>query len=281
MGGQTADSGASDPVSGRTGTGASPHVGVVVPAKDEAARIGSTVAALLASPGVAAVVVVDDGSTDDTGARARAAGADVVRHGRNRGKAAALETGAARLAVLEARSRAMSPANDAGWPLLFVDADLGQTAANTLVLAEPVLAGEADLAIAVLPPQSRPGGGRGFVVRLARRGIVHATGWTPTQPLSGMRCLTREAFEAARPLAYGWGVETAMTIDLLTAGYRVVEVPCDLQHRVTGADWRGQLHRVRQYRDVARGLAIRRARRAAPLGVLRRLPRRVALRSRP
>jgi hypothetical protein len=281
MGGQTGGSGAGDPLPGGIGTGPVAHVGVVVPAKDEAARIGSTVTALLASPGVAAVVVVDDGSTDDTGEHARAAGADVVRHERNRGKAAALETGAARLAVLEARSRAMSPASGTGWPLLLVDADLGQTAANTLVLTEPVLAGDADLAIAVLPPQSRPGGGRGFVVRLARRGIVHATGWTPTQPLSGMRCLTREAFEAARPLAHGWGVETAMTIDLLTAGYRVVEVPCDLQHRVTGADWRGQLHRVRQYRDVARGLAVRRARRAAPLRVLRRLPRRVALRSRP
>jgi hypothetical protein len=337
MAGQTAGFGTGDPGADAIGTGRAAHVGVVVPAKDEAARIASTVTALVASPGVTAVVVVDDGSTDDTGARARAAGADVVRHGRNRGKAAALETGAARLAVLEARSRAQADAATAqgptsrgatpeaatseaatsegatpeaamseaamseaatseaatsegagtswasstGWPLLFVDADLGETAANTLVLAEPVLAGEADLAIAVLPPQSRPGGGRGFVVRLARRGIVHATGWTPTQPLSGMRCLTREAFEAARPLAHGWGVETAMTIDLLTAGYRVVEVPCDLQHRVTGADWHAQLHRLRQYRDVARGLAVRRARRAAPLRVLRRLPRRVALRSRP
>jgi hypothetical protein len=254
-------------------------VGVVVPAKDEAARIAATVAALVASPRVAAVVVVDDGSSDDTAARARAAGADVVRHSRNRGKAAALETGAARLAILEALDSVTTDAP--ARPLLLVDADLGASAANTLVLAGPVLAGEADLAIAVLPPQERPGGGRGFVVRLARRGIVRATGWAPTQPLSGMRCLTREAFEAARPLAHGWGVETAMTIDLLAAGYRVVEVPCDLQHRVTGADWRGQLHRLRQYRDVARGLAVRRARRAVPLRLLRRLPRRGAPRSRP
>jgi len=282
MGGQSFDLGPDDGVpAGVQGPGGAGMVGVVVPAKDEAARIASTVAALVASSRVAAVVVVDDGSTDDTAARARAAGADVVRHGRNRGKASALETGAARLAVLEARSRGHAAATGTGWPLLFVDADLGDSAGNALVLAEPVLDGEADLAIAVLPPQARPGGGRGFVVRLASRGIVHATGWTPTQPLSGMRCLTREAFEAARPLAHGWGVETAMTIDLLTAGYRVVEVPCDLQHRVTGADWHGQLHRMRQYRDVARGLAVRRARRAAPLRLLRRLPRRVALRSRP
>jgi hypothetical protein len=81
-----------------------------------------------------------------------------------------------------------------------------------------------------------------------------------------MRCLTRAAFDAAQPLARGWGVETAMTIDLLRAGYRVVEVPCDLQHRVTGADWRGHVHRARQYRDVVLAVLIRRLglRRAAP-----------------
>ena len=103
------------------------------------------------------------------------------------------------------------------------------------------------------------------MVRLAREGIRSLTGWTPTQPLSGMRCLTREAYDAAQPFAAGWGVETAMTIDVLAAGLRVAEVPCALHHRVTGSDWRGQLHRAAQYRDVWRALAVRRlrARRAA------------------
>ena len=136
------------------------------------------------------------------------------------------------------------------------------------------------MTIAVLPPQASPGGGRGLVVNGSRGGIVQATGWTATQPLSGMRCLTREAFEAARPLAHGWGVETALTIDLLTAGYRVVEVPCDLQHRVTGADWRAQVHRAaavpgrrprpgRPARAAGRPLA-----RAAPATRARAAPRR-------
>lgn len=53
-----------------------------------------------------------------------------------------------------------------------------------------------------------------------------------------------------------------MTIDLLRRGYRVLEVPCDLQHRVTGTDLRSQLHRARQYRDVALALAVRRLRMA-------------------
>jgi Glycosyl transferase family 2 len=220
----------------------------VVPAKDEAARIGRTVRAVAALPEVGHVVVVDDGSGDRTAELAEVAGATVVRHPRNRGKAAAMMTGAAYAA-------------EHGWgqaPLLFVDADLEDSAAALDVLARPVLAGDADLTIAVLPPQLTSGGGHGFVVRLSRNGIRDLTGFEAQQPLSGMRCLTREAYVAAQPFARGWGVETAMTIDVLDAGLRVQEVPCELQHRVTGADWRGQLHRAKQYRDVALALAVRR-----------------------
>lgn len=240
-------------------------VAVVIPAKDEAERISATVTSALLIPGVDIVIVVDDGSSDDTAALAYAAGATVMRHDRNRGKAAAMVTGADRAVAYDDEH----PLDDGGHrALLFVDADLEGTAINTAPLAALVLAGEADMTIAVLPAQKVAGGGRGLVVRLARSGIRRATGWTPTQPLSGMRCLTREAFAAALPLAGGWGVETGLTIDLLQAGMRVVEVPCVLHHRVTGRDWRGQLHRARQYRDVARALASRRLRRAVPLSWL-------------
>jgi len=234
-----------------------PHaVAVVIPAKDEADRIASTVRAAAAIPSVDLVVVVDDGSHDQTAQVARAAGADVTRHERNRGKGATMQTGAAYVA----RHEAALVGVDGSPPraLLFVDADLGDSARNTAALTEPVLAGAADMTIAVLPPQEQPGGGRGFVVRLARDGIEKATGWTATQPLSGMRCLTREAFGAALPLAAGWGVEVGLTIDLLGKGLRVLEVPCDLHHRVTGRDLRSQLHRAAQYRDVQRALLLRR-----------------------
>lgn len=241
---------------------------VVIPAKDEAERVAATVRAAKAMPGVEVVVVVDDGSTDATLRVAADAGAVAIRHPHNRGKAAAMQTGAARVARLDAADGRAAPR-----ALLFVDADLQESAANTIELAGPVLRGEAEMTIAVLPPQERAGGGRGFVVRLARNGIEQATGFTATQPLSGMRCITREAFEAARPLAKGWGVETGLTIDVLLAGYRVVEVPCDLQHRVTGTDFRAQVHRAKQYRDVGRALAVRWLRRATPLRVLGLLPR--------
>jgi glycosyltransferase involved in cell wall biosynthesis len=227
----------------------------VIPAKDEADRVAATVSATARIPHVDLVIVVDDGSHDATGATARAAGAIVIRHPRNRGKAAAMESGAA-----EVERRDLAEQRAVPTALLFVDADLEDSALQTAALAAPILSGEADMAVAVLPPQKQAGGGRGFVVRLARDGIRKATGYVATQPLSGMRCVTREAFDAARPLAAGWGVEVGLTIDVLRGGYRVREVPCELHHRVTGRDLRAQLHRAAQYRDVARALAVRRFR---------------------
>jgi glycosyltransferase involved in cell wall biosynthesis len=222
---------------------------VVIPAKDEADRIAATVKAVQELPGADLVVVVDDGSADGTARVAGQAGAKVVRHGRNRGKGAAMESGAEVVRLLD-------EGRDKPRHLLFLDADLAETAREAAPLVEPVRRGEADMTIAVFSTTVKLGG-HGFVVRLSRDGIRRATGWEATQPLNGQRCLTRAAFEAARPLAAGFGVETALTIDLLLKGFRVTEVEVPLAHRATGTDWRSQVHRARQFRDVARALAVR------------------------
>jgi hypothetical protein len=226
-------------------------VAVIIPARDEAARIQATVAAAAGLPGVAFVVVVDDGSRDATAELARRAGAVVVRHARNRGKGAAMETGADAVRLVDQREARESPRH-----LLFLDADLAGTAALAGPLAEPVLAGTADMTIAVFSATVKLGG-HGLVVGLSGAGIRRATGWRPAQPLNGQRCLTRAAFDAARPLAPGWGVETGLTIDLLRQGLRVTEVRVDLAHRATGTGPRAQLHRARQLAGVARALAVR------------------------
>ena len=75
-----------------------------------------------------------------------------------------METGAARVAALD---------DESGLPpsvLLFVDADLGESRRGHRGPAGPVLSGDADMTIAVLPPQPPPGGGHGFVVNLSRDG---------------------------------------------------------------------------------------------------------------
>jgi hypothetical protein len=231
---------------------ASDEVAVVIPARNEADRIQATVTAALGLSDVALVIVVDDGSKDGTAAAARRAGAVVTRHARNRGKGAAMETGAEAAGLIDQREHRDRPRH-----LLFLDADLAGTAALAGPLIDPVLAGRADMTIAVFAATVKLGG-HGLVVGLSGTGIRRATGWQPAQPLNGQRCLTRAAFEAARPLAHGWGVETGLTIDLLRKGMRVTEVEVELAHRATGTGMRAQLHRAHQLTDVARALAARR-----------------------
>jgi hypothetical protein len=227
-------------------------VAVVIPAKDEAQRIRATVTAAAELPGTSLVVVVDDGSVDGTGAIARDAGAVVTRHPRNRGKAAAMETGAEAVRLLDQQENRAEPRH-----LLFLDADLADSAAFAAPLTQPVINGEADMTIAAFSSTVKLGG-HGVVVGLSSSGTRRAIGWSPAQPLNGQRCLTRAAFEAARPLAAGFGVETALTIDLARQGLRITEVEVPLAHRATGTDLRSQLHRARQLADVARALATRR-----------------------
>jgi len=230
-----------------------PPVAVVIPAYNEAERIGATVSAALTLPGVDHVVVASDGSTDATVQVALAAGASVWRTARNQGKAAAMEAGAAAVRAIDRRDPGGGPRH-----LLFLDADVGATAAGAGPLIEPVAEGAADMTVAVFATRVKLGG-HGLVVRLSGAGIARATGWTPAQPLNGQRCLTRAAFEAARPLARGFGVETAMSIDLKRKGLRITEVEVDMAHRATGRDLAAQLHRARQLADVARAIIPRAA----------------------
>jgi len=226
-------------------------VAIVIPACNESDRIQATVKAAAGVPGADMIVVVDDGSGDDTGFVAENAGAIVLRHGRTRGKGAAMETGAEAVGLLERNEDRPVRRH-----LLFLDADLAESAAYGTALVQPVRDGQADMTIAVFSERVRAGG-HGFVVALSGSGIRRATGWLPAQPLNGQRCLTRVAFEAARPLAPGWGAETGMTIDLHRLGLRITEVEVPMEHRATGGDWRSQLHRARQFAGVARALAAR------------------------
>jgi Glycosyl transferase family 2 len=229
---------------------------VIIPAKDEARLVAATIRAASALAGADIVVCVDDGSADDTAAVAAAAGAHVVKHARNRGKGAAMETGAEAVNLIEAG--AAGPVVPGAGPrhLLFLDADLADSAAAAGPLAEPIRAGTADMTIAVFSTRVRKGG-FGVVMSTAGAGIARATGWRPAQPLNGQRCLTRAAFTAALPLAPGWGAETGMTIDLARKGLRITEVEVPMSHRATGNDWQSQWHRLRQLADVTSALAAR------------------------
>ena len=118
-----------------------PTVVAIVPATTKAS--GLTDGRGAAGTGRVRVLVVDDGSADDTAERALRAGAEVLRLPRNRGKSVALAAGVS-----------ASPEE----VFLFVDADLGDSAERVTDLLDPVLAGQADMAIAAWPAAGREGG---------------------------------------------------------------------------------------------------------------------------
>jgi glycosyltransferase involved in cell wall biosynthesis len=213
-------------------------VSVIIPAYNEADRIADTVRAVKTIPQVDEMIVVDDGSSDNTAEVASLDGVRVIRQPQNRGKGEALTAGVAAAA---------------GDVLMFLDADLGETAQHAGALLEPVLKGELDMTIAVLPPAQRKGGA-GFVLRAAQEGIKQATGFEATAPLSGQRALTRDLMNRIGKIESGFGVEVALTIDALQAGARVGEVPVPFHHRETGRDWRSVLHRAKQWWHVKRAL---------------------------
>jgi glycosyltransferase involved in cell wall biosynthesis len=216
----------------------------LIAAHDERDRVGATVSALETL--VDEVVVVDDGSEDGTASAALVAGATVLRASRRRGKGLALEEALERLDPAEI------------W--LFADADLGATAGGLGPLLDAVREGRADVAVAAFPKLA--GGGFGIVKRTAARAIRRLSGFESREPLSGQRALTAAALAAARPLAGGFGVETAMTIDAVRAGFKVVEIPIDgLTHRPTGRGARGFAHRARQGLDILAAAAARLVRR--------------------
>jgi glycosyltransferase involved in cell wall biosynthesis len=224
-------------------TDRSQDVTAVVAARDEEDRIGHTVRALRSIPEVGRVVVADDGSGDSTATMAEQAGALVLRLPRPVGKGGAVEA-------------ALSGHGPASVYLL-ADGDLGTSAIHLRALLAPVFGGDADLAVGVLP--SPPIGGFGLVKRAAAGAVDRLSGYRPREPLSGQRAITHACLEACRPLAAGFGLEAAMLADAARLGFRIVEVAVDVEHRFTGRDVAGFLHRARQGVHIARAVAPRMA----------------------
>jgi glycosyltransferase involved in cell wall biosynthesis len=219
----------------------------IVAAREEADRVGETVRALREAFPAARVWVADDASRDGTAEAAMLAGAEVVRRGRPHGKGGNVGAAAEAALSVEPPPRIV----------LLCDGDLGGSAARLAPLVEAVERGECDLAVASF--SRRLGGGFGFALGFARWAVERLCGLETEAPISGQRALRVEALRAALPFARGYGMEIGMTVDAVRAGYRLREYELDLEHRATGKDLAGFLHRAAQLRDFVRAFLPRMA----------------------
>lgn len=207
---------------------------VVLPAKNESASVGVTVQRILALYGSADVVVVNDGSTDDTAAVAQAAGARVVSHPYSKGNGAAIKSGA----------RAAK-----GEVIVFMDADGQHDPADIPRLLEKIEQGN-DLVVGARQKGSQASVGRGLANGLYNRLASWMTGHKVEDLTSGFRAVKADKFrEFLYLLPNGFSYPTTSTMAFFRAGHSVAYIPIHAAKRI------GKSH-IRLLRDGARFLLI-------------------------
>jgi glycosyltransferase involved in cell wall biosynthesis len=204
-------------------------VSVVIPAMDESATIGDVVTQLRASARWHEILVIDDGSTDQTVERARAAGATVIRHPYNKGNGAAVKTGIR---------------NAAGEFILIMDGDGQHPPADAVRIVTRL--GEFDLVIGARTSSTQATASRRAGNAVLNRLASYLTSHPIPDLTSGFRgaraaCLR----EFIHLLPNGFSAPTTTTLAFIRAGYNVTFEPVAARQRV------GNSH-VRFARDGAK-----------------------------
>jgi glycosyltransferase involved in cell wall biosynthesis len=207
-------------------------VSVVIPAFDEEGGIAEVVRGMLSSAPWREVLVVDDGSTDETAARAAAAGARVVRHPYNKGNGAAVKTG-----VREAQ----------GSVVLLMDADGQHSPGDAAALIAPI--GIHDMVIG-----ARSSHDQAWTRALGNSVFKAVASWLTSRPIpdltSGFRAARRERLmEILHLLPNGFSYPTTSCLAFLKAGHNVAFVPIKAGKRVGRS-------KIRAFRDGTRFLLI-------------------------
>jgi glycosyltransferase involved in cell wall biosynthesis len=188
---------------------------VVVPAYQAGATVADVIARVqTAAPG-ATVLVVDDGSDDDTASRALAAGAAVASHETNRGKGRALATGLEAAVALAGMQYTVT-----------IDAD-GQHPPEAIDdLLAPLVAGDADLVVGARDrdPRHMPAPRR-LSNWLSSTLVSRALGTHVPDSQSGFRAMTRAVALAVRPAGHRYEFETEFLFAAAAGGFRIAAVP--------------------------------------------------------
>lgn len=211
-------------------------VSVVIPAKNEALGLQALLPALRAALPNAQVLVVDDGSTDDTAGIARTAGADVISHPYSKGNGAAIKSGA----------RAAK-----GNVLVFMDADGQHKPSEIPKLLERLRAGY-DLVVGARGRSAQASWGRWLANSVYNRFASLFVGQPVADLTSGFRAVRAELFrEFLHMLPNGFSYPTTSTMAFFRAGYSVGFVAVDVEARAAG-----RKSHIRLLRDGARFLLI-------------------------
>lgn len=209
-------------------------ISIVLPAKNESAAISATVAGIRKHYPNAEVIVVNDGSTDNTAAVAEAAGAKVVHHPYSKGNGAAIKSGA----------RAAS-----GAVIVFMDADGQHDPADIPRLLALIEQGH-DMVVGARQRGSQASMGRGLANGLYNRLASWMTGHRVEDLTSGFRAVRADKFrEFLYLLPNGFSYPTTSTMAFFRAGYSVAYVPIHAAKRI------GKSH-IRLLRDGSRFLLI-------------------------
>jgi len=193
-----------------------PGVSVVIPTRDRPDRLARCLVALDAQiePPVE-VIVVDDGSSDDTGSHAASAGAQVVRHPYNKGNGAALKSGI----------RAAT-----GEYVLILDGDGQHKPEDAVRLASRL--GEYDLVVGARATHTQSSIGRRVGNALLNRFATHMTGRQIPDLTSGFRGARHSCLrEFLHLLPNGFSSPTTTTLAFVKAGYNVLFEPIEARQR--------------------------------------------------
>jgi glycosyltransferase involved in cell wall biosynthesis len=198
------------------------NISVIIPALDEEEPIADVVRECLVTKIPREVIVVDNGSTDNTSERARAAGARVVTAPRGYGRACA------------AGVQALSPECEI---VVFLDGDGSDCPEFMNQLVDPIVAGNYDFVIGSRTRGQREPGSMNFQQILSGRiagwllSILYGVRYTDMCPF---RAIRRDALErlGMRERTYGWNLE--MQMRAARAGLRILEVPVNHRCRSGG-----------------------------------------------
>lgn len=228
----------------------------LVPAYNEEAVIAEVVAETLEQ--VSAVIVVDDGSTDATADLARAAGGEVVRLERNRGKAGAVMAG---FAAALARGYEV---------VVMLDADGQHLPGEVPQVLAPVLAGEADLVVGSRFLETKSEIPRYRVLGQKTLNLFTAlgAGVTLTDTQSGFRALGPAALARLDFASDGYSLESDMIAHFAACDLRIAEVPISCRYDVPNMHKKNAvLHGIEIVRAMSSAIVVRQRRAFGLVGV--------------